>query len=135
MTMRMPCRASCMVSTMRVPPVNCVRAIPRTRRIILRRRINAGGAMMSAAIDMIGSCDHHHDGEADQRHQIAADSGDQKIDHLADGRRAGGRAGHKFGRVSIGEIADVLVQQLVEHAPLIVGDDAVADPRQQTADP
>ncbi len=55
LTMRRPCKASCMVSTIRVPPVICVRAMPRTRRTILRSRINAGGAMMRPAIDMIGS--------------------------------------------------------------------------------
>ena len=55
LTMRMPCKASCMVSIMRVPPVNCVRAIPRTRRTIPRSRINAGGATTRPAIDMIGS--------------------------------------------------------------------------------
>ena len=128
--MRMPCRASCMVSMMRVPPVNCMRAMPRTRRISLRRKNKAGGAMMRPASDMIGSCDHHHDGEADQRHQIAADRGDEEIDHLADGGGAGGKPGDEFRRMAVGKKADVLLQQLVEHAPLIVGDDAVADPRQ-----
>ncbi len=53
--MRMPCSASCMVSMMRVPPVNCIRAMPRTRRISLRRKKKAGGAMMKPAIDMTGS--------------------------------------------------------------------------------
>ena len=53
--MRKPCKASCMVSMMRVPPVICVRAIPRTRRTIPRSRIIAGGATMRPAIDMIGS--------------------------------------------------------------------------------
>ena len=33
--------------------------------------------------------------------------------------------------MAIGEKADVLLQELVEHAPLIIGDDPVADPRQR----
>ncbi len=33
--------------------------------------------------------------------------------------------------MAVGEEADAFVQQLVEQAPLTVGDDAVADPRQQ----
>ena len=48
-----------------------------------------------------------------------------------DGGGAGGEPGDEFGRMTVGEEADVFVQQLVEHAPLIVGDDAVADPRQR----
>ena len=55
LTMRMPCSASCMVSMMRVPPVNCMRAMLRTRRISLRRNNNAGGATIRPAIDITGS--------------------------------------------------------------------------------
>ena len=128
--MRKPCKASCIVSMMRVPPVICVRAIPRTRRTIPRSRISAGGATMRPAIDMIGSCINHHEGQPDQRHQIAADRGDQQINCLADGRCAGGQTDDEFRGMPVGEIADVFLQQFVEHALLIVGDDAVADARQ-----
>ncbi len=105
-----------------------MRAMPRTRRTILRKMNKAGGAMTTAGDRHDRVLDHHHDGQADQRHQIAADGGDEKIDHLTDGGRAGGEPGNEFGRVSVGEEADVLLQELVEHAPLVVGDDAVADP-------
>ena len=53
--MRMPCNASCMVSMMRVPPVNCKRAMLRTRRINLRRKKKAGGAPRKPMIDITGS--------------------------------------------------------------------------------
>jgi hypothetical protein len=55
LTMRMPCSASCMVSMIRVPPVNCIRAMPRTRWISLRRKNKAGGAMIRPASDITGS--------------------------------------------------------------------------------
>jgi len=32
--------------------------------------------------------------------------------------------------MTVGEEADILLQQLVEHAPLIIGDDAIADRRE-----
>ena len=54
--MRMPCSVSCIVSMTRAPPVNCMRAIARTRRISLRRKKNAGGTTMTPAIDSSGSC-------------------------------------------------------------------------------
>ena len=44
-----------MVSMMRVPPVNCMRAMPRTRLISLRKKKNAGGAMIKPPSAMIGS--------------------------------------------------------------------------------
>ena len=53
--MRMPCSVSCMVSMMRVPPVNCVCAMLRTRRTSLRRKNIAGGATTKPASDMTGS--------------------------------------------------------------------------------
>jgi hypothetical protein len=74
--------------------------------------------------------DHHHDRQPDERHQIAADGGDEEIDHLADGVGAGGEPGNEFGRMAVGEEADILLQQLIEHAPLIIGDDAIADRRE-----
>ena len=50
---------------------------------------------------------------------------------------AGGGAGRQprdeFGRVAVGEKADAFVEQLGEDAPLVVGDDAVADLRQHYA--
>ena len=125
--MRMPCSASCMVSMMRVPPVNCMRAMPRTRRMSLRKKKNAGGAHDEADQRHRRILDHHHDAEPDQRHQIAADGRDEKIDHLADRGGAGGQPGDEFGGMPVGKEADILVQQLVEQAPLIIGDDAVAD--------
>jgi hypothetical protein len=44
-----------MVSMMRVPPVNCMRAMPRTRRITLRRKNSAGGVTINPVIDITGS--------------------------------------------------------------------------------
>jgi len=44
-----------MVSMMRVPPVNCMRAMPRTRRITLRRKNRAGGVTINPVIDITGS--------------------------------------------------------------------------------
>ena len=45
-----------MVSIMRVPLVNCRRAMLRTRRTNLRRKKIAGGTTMKPPSDMIGSC-------------------------------------------------------------------------------
>ena len=77
--------------------------------------------------------DDHDGDQPDQRQQVAAERGDQEVDDLRRRRRAGGEARDEFGRVPVGEKADALVEQLGEHAPLIVGDDAVADLRQQHA--
>ncbi len=44
-----------MVSMMRVPPVNCMRAMLRTRRASLRRKKIAGGAAIKPASDITGS--------------------------------------------------------------------------------
>ena len=44
-----------MVSMICVPPVNCMRAMPRTRRISLRRNKNAGGATITPTSDITGS--------------------------------------------------------------------------------
>ena len=52
---------------------------------------------------------HHDDAQPDQRHQIAADGGDQKVDHLADGDGAGGEPGDEFGRMTVGEETDIFV--------------------------
>jgi hypothetical protein len=41
-----------------------------------------------------------------------------------------GDAGCEFGGMAVGIKACVLPEQLVEHAPLVVGDDLVADARQ-----
>jgi len=40
----------------------------------------------------------------------------EKIDHLTDGGSAGGEASDEFRRMPIGEITDVLLQQLVEQS-------------------
>ena len=53
--MRSPCSASCMVSMMRVPPVNWICAMLRTRRTSLRRTNMAGGATTRPATDITGS--------------------------------------------------------------------------------
>ena len=45
-----------MVSMMRVPELNCSRAMLRTRRTSLRKKKIAGGATMRPPSDMIGSC-------------------------------------------------------------------------------
>ena len=50
---------------------------------------------------------HHHDAKSDQRHQIAADRGDQQIDHAADGVGAGGEPGDEFGGMPVGKEADI----------------------------
>jgi hypothetical protein len=44
-----------------------------------------------------GILNDHDDRQPDQRHQIAADSSDQQIDHLADGGSAGRQPRDKFG--------------------------------------
>ena len=44
-----------MVSMMRVPPVNCMRAMLRIRRASLRKKKIAGGAAMKPASDITGS--------------------------------------------------------------------------------
>jgi len=54
----------------------------------------------------------------------------EKIDHLTDGGSAGGEASDEFRRMPIGEITDILLQQLVEQSALIIGNNAVADRRQ-----
>jgi hypothetical protein len=53
---------------------------------------------------------HHDDGQSDQRHQIAADRGDQETDHLADRGSPGGQPRDEFRRVPIGEKSNVLLQ-------------------------
>ena len=72
----------------------------------------------------------HHGGESDQREQIAARRRDQQVQHLAGGDRAGVETGDEFRRMPVGEEGQGSPQQLGEHPPLIVGDDAVADLRQ-----
>ena len=73
---------------------------------------------------------HHHDDEADDRQRVAGERGDEKVEHAA--RRLGDErlAGDEFGRMRPAVIADLHPQHLVEDAPLDVGDDAVADLRQ-----
>ena len=70
-----------MVSMMRVPLVNCRRAMLRTRRTSLRRKKIAGGATIKLPERHDRILRHHHDNEPDQRHQIAADGGDEKVEH------------------------------------------------------
>ena len=73
--------------------------------------------------------DHHRE-QADQRKQIAADRGDDQVDDLARGGGSGGQPRHELGGMPLREERDVLVDQGVEHLPLIQRNDAVADPRQ-----
>ncbi len=73
---------------------------------------------------------HHHDCQPDQRHQVAADGSDQKIDDRRYRSGAGGQPRDEFRGVAVGEEAHILVHELLEHPPLVVGDDTVADPRQ-----
>jgi len=56
-TTRMPCTISCMVSMMRVEPVNWLRAIPLMRRTSLRSTTMAGGTTRTLTSDIIGSFD------------------------------------------------------------------------------
>ena len=125
--MRMPCSVSCIVSMMRVPPVNCMRAMLRTRRISLRRKNKAGGAMMKPTIDISGSCITItiDSPTSDIRSRPTAVM--RRLITMAHGGGAGGQPGDEFGGMAVGKKADVLAQQLVEHAALVVGDDAVAD--------
>ena len=88
--------------------VNCMRAMLRTRATSLRRTSIAGGAATKPAIDITGSCITITMTKPDQRHQIAADGGDQKIDDRRHGLGAGGQPRDEFGRMPIGEEADVL---------------------------
>ena len=72
---------------------------------------------------------HHDDDEPDDRQRVARKCGDEKVEHAA--RRLGdeGLTGDEYGRMRLAVIADLHPQHLVEHAPLDVGDNAVADPR------
>ena len=71
---------------------------------------------------------HSHDrGEADERQQIAANRGNEQVQHLACCGGPGREPGHELGAVAVGKEADVMLQQLGEHPPLIVGDDSIAD--------
>ena len=77
---------------------------------------------------------NHHDGDQpNQRQQIAAERDHQEIDHLGRGRCAGRQPRDEFGRMPVGEELQAFVEQLGEHRALIIGDDAVADMRQQHA--
>ena len=103
------------------------------RRISLRSTKNAGGATTKLMNDIKGSCTTITVDQPDQRQQVAAERGDQQVDDL--GRRRGARAQPRdeFGRMPVGEEAEAFVEQLGEHAALIVGDDAVADLRKHDA--
>ena len=127
LTVRSPCSDSCMVSMMRVPPVNWLCASPRTRFTILRSTISAGGATTSPNSDITGSCITMTTPSAIKCQEIAADRGDQEVEDLRDGGRARGHALQEFGRVPVGEEADALAHQFGEHAPLVVGEDGVGD--------
>ena len=71
----------------------------------------------------------HHDQQGDEHEQVAADGPDDEVDGCAGGRGSGGEARKQFGRVPVGEEVEILVDQRVEHSPLVVGDDRVADLR------
>ena len=71
--------------------------------------------------------DHHSD-QRNHRQEIAAERAGQQVQHVARGGRAGVEARHEFRGVTVGEVGEVLPDQRLEHAPLVFGDDAVADP-------
>ena len=100
------------------------------RRISLRSTISAGGAIKQAEQRHDRILQHHHDHEADQRQQIAADRGDDQVEHLRDRGRAHRHAREEFRGMPVGEEADVLAHQLREQLPLVAREDGVGDPRQ-----
>ena len=67
---------------------------------------------------------------ADQRQQIASDRVDQQAEHLGDRIGAGGQPRQKFRRMPLGEEGDAFAHQLGEQPALVVGEDGVADLRQ-----
>jgi len=72
----------------------------------------------------------HDEHEAAHRNQVAGETLYDELQAVAHAIGGEGEPRHEFAGVAILEIADVLRQQPVEHAPLRVGDDAVADSRQ-----
>ena len=100
------------------------------RRISLRRKKNAGGTITKLKSDITGSCTTITVSSpmSDSRSRPTA-----VMSRLMTWLAAAApvvEPREEFGRMPVGEEVEVLVQQLVEHPPLVVGDDAVADPRQ-----
>ena len=103
------------------------------RRISLRSTKNAGGATTKLKNDISGSCTTI---TAIRPISDSRSRPTEVISRLMTCVAAAAPVGQprdEFGRVPVGEEADALVEQLGEHAPLVVGDDAVADLRQQHA--
>ena len=128
--MRMPCAVSCSNSIICIAPWNSLAMILRTRTPILRTPIAASGNEHQRQEREQRVLRHHHDDEPDDRQRVARERRDEEVEHAA--RRLGdeGLAGDEFGRMRPAVVADLHPQHLVEDAPLDVGDDAVADPRQ-----
>ena len=104
--------------------------IARTRRISLRSTNSAGGTTISLTSDITGSWITMTATEADQGEKVAAERGDQQIEHWLAAAAPVVQPRDEFGGMAVGKEADVLAQQLVEHAALVFGDDAIADARQ-----
>ena len=86
LTMRMPCSVSCSVSRIRVPPWNWLRpdgvdAADQLAQDEERRRRDHEAEERHQRV-----FHDHHGNQPDQRQKVAADRGDQQVDHL----RAGG---------------------------------------------
>jgi hypothetical protein len=73
----------------------------------------------------------HDRAERDESEEIAAYRGDEEIEDRGGGISTIADARAELRRMLVGEERHVLLQQLVEHAPLIGGDDQVADPRER----
>ena len=130
LTMRMPCAVSCSDSIICIAPWNSLAMILRTRMPILRTPTAASGTNISARSDSSGSCDTMTMTSPTIVNAVAGERGDEEVEDVA--RRLGDErlAGDEFGRMRAAVIADLHPQHLVEDALLDVGDDAVADPRQ-----
>ena len=130
LTMRMPCAVSCSDFIICIAPWNSLAMILRTRTPILRTPNTAIGTNMSAKTRQQRVLRHHDNNEPDDGQGVAGQRGDEEVEHVA--RRLGDErlAGDEFGRMLATVVSDLHPQHLVEDAPLDVGDDAVADPRQ-----
>ena len=96
----------------------------------LRSTSIAGGATAKPSSAMYGILHQHDDDQRDQRQQIAPDRVDQQVENLGDRIGAGGQPRQKFRRMPLGEEGDAFAHQLGEQPALVVGEDGVADLRQ-----
>ena len=71
----------------------------------------------------------HDRGKPDQREEVAADRGNEQIEHLCGSGGASVQPRDEFRAVPVGKEADIMLQQACEQSALIFGNDAIADPR------